>query len=71
MPRAAANVYYRIVSPFVVYVDGVPYPYNDRSVIYTADHPVVKANRGSFEVVVPVGPVRKVEEATANPGESR
>ncbi len=69
---AAPPVLYRIRSPFTAWEDGVPIPYNDRSVIYTSDHPMVKRHTGNFEVVETVGPPRRaVETTTANPGESR
>lgn len=73
MPRPAMPPkLYRIKSPFTIWENGVPVPYNDRTVVFSEEHPMVKKNLGNFEEITVAGPMRRaVEETTANPGESR
>ena len=76
-----AGKFYRVVSPFVVWEDGVPVQYNnDRTVLYTEDHPAVLANFGAFIEVVPLDGKKAPqatqlpavpEATTAAPGETR
>lgn len=76
--------FYRVRSPFIHNDHGVDVPYLVGNVVYTDDHPIVIANLGAFEEVVPLDgkkneavqlPVVEepapVEQATAGPGETR
>lgn len=72
---APAGALYQVSGTGVVYLDGNRVHLNPSNrAVYPADHPLVRKFPGMFKEVEPVtgrSAPRKVEQATAAPGETR